>query len=141
MGYAVNNPVSYHTLLFAGACHHYFWGRSAVRRADRDPQLLWFKTQALRAMREAVQKSDGAVTDDILIAALMLAVFDSGDKARRRPLGKVQSRKALIYTLDAEFYAALDVEWKHLNIFYDLVERRGGILTMQPSALRTSAIL
>lgn len=111
------------------------------RSSEHDTELLWLKTEAIKAMREAIMRIERDATDDVLIAALMLAVFDTGDKIRRRPHGKVQSRKALTYKLDAEFYAALDVEWKHLNVFYDLVQSRGGILTMQPSALRTSAIL
>lgn len=141
MSYVINNPVSYHSLLYAGACHRNFWEKSCVRSSEHDAELLWLKTRAIKAMREAIQQREVDVTDDLLIAALMLAVFDTGDKVKRRVFGKVQGRKALTYTLDAEFYAALDVEWRHLNVFYDLVERRGGILTMQPSALRTSAIL
>lgn len=141
MACAISNPVAYHSLLYAGACHHNFWRKSPLRSSEHDTELLWLKTEAIKAMRQAIQRTEGDATDDVLIAALMLAVFDTGDKIKRRAYGKVQSRKTLTYKLDAEFYAALDVEWKHLNVFYDLVQTRGGILTMQPSALRTSAIL
>lgn len=139
MSYAIHEPVSYYALLYAGACHKHFW-QSFTRKTNYDTELLRLKGHAIKALRKAIQQYDQA-TEDILIAALMLSAHDSGDRARRVPFGKVMRRKSLLYTLDAEFYCALDVEWKHLEVFYDLLERRGGIFAMRPGVMQTAAIL
>lgn len=141
MSYAIHNPVSYHALLYAGACHIQFWEKSIYRTTECDPELIQLKVQAIRALRDAIQQPEHREVEDLLLATLLLAALDGADKARRRPLRKVQARKSLAFALDAEFWCTIDVEWKHLNTFYDLLHRRGGISSMRPGAMQASAIL
>ena len=140
MSYAVHQPVSYYALVYAGACHEHFWNRSSTRTTDLDPELVKLKLQAIRALREAIQQQ-GDVTEDIILGTFMLAACDNGDRARRVPRGKVQGRKPLLYTNDTEFWSALDAERSHLKVFYDLLEKRGGIRTIRPGVIQTATFL
>lgn len=141
MSYAIYNPVSYYALLYAGACHMNFWQQSITKSSERNPKLLQLKIQAISALRLAIERFRADELEDLVIATLLLAVFDAGDKVRRRPHGKVQGRKSLIHALDAEFYVLLDVEWEHLKMFYHVLDNYGGVLYLRPGPLQTSAIL
>ena len=141
MSYAIHNPVSYYALIYAGACHKHFWQQNHIRSPKGDPELLQFKADAISALRKAIQRFRSDELENIVVATLLLAVFDAADKAQRYPHGKVQGRKMLVTALHAEFYSSLDVEEEHLKMFHHVLDRCGGISFMRPGPLQTSAIL
>lgn len=133
----LNHQVAYYTFLYSGACHAMFWTPNAIRPSD----LLRYKTQALQAMRVAIQAEGSHVSDETLFCMLMLATHGAADGSQRRPLSKVQSRKYLTSTLDAEFWGAREMEWQHLNVFYDLMKGRDNKFNVAGSVWNATALL
>lgn len=132
----VNQPVAYYAFLYSGACHAMFWGGSPVSHAE----LLRYKHQALQAMRVAVQSEGSNLSDESLFCMILLATHGAANKIQRRPLGKVQGRKSLTFLLDGEFWGTLEMEWQHLNVFYDMMKRRGDKFAV-PGPLYNAALL
>lgn len=136
MSNIINSSVAYYAFLYAGACHALFWGGHTIRHAD----LLRFKNYALHEMRAAIQSEGSNLSENTLFSMMLLAAHGAADKLERRKLGKVQSRKSLVFTLHAEYYCALDTEWQHVNIFYEMMKRSGS-KTLTPGPLWTATVL
>lgn len=116
----INSPVAYCAFLYSGACHAMFWAGEPIRHAE----LLRYKNQALQAMRAAIEAEGSNLSDETLFSMILLAAHGTANNFQRRTLGKVQSRKFLMFTLDAEFWCALEIEWQHIEIFYGMMKRR-----------------
>lgn len=132
----LSSPVAYHSFLYSGACHAMFWSGSPIQHAE----LLRYKTQALHAMRAAIQSEGLDLTDETLFCMILLAAHGTADNFHRRVLGKVQGRKALMFTMDAEFYCALEIEWQHMEVFYQIMKRRE-LRAMSPGPLWTATAM
>ena len=141
MAYAIHNPASYHAMIYAGACHKSFWQGDSCKTAQRDVQLLQLKLRAIGALRNVTQKPVDYDMQDVMMATLLLATHDRADEARRRPLSKVQARKSFTDNPDSEFYFALDINRHLLSAFHDLLDRNGGIKSVENSPLQILAIL
>lgn len=125
MSHIIHTPVSYHVFLYAGACHRMYWKEGFNPSSERTTGLLILKNNAIRAMMEAVQPGFDNVSDEILIAMLLLAAHGSGETARRRKDNKVQSRKAQGRPYDNEFWCAMDTERPHMDMLAKMVRKRG----------------
>lgn len=136
MSIVVHSPVAYYTFLYAGACHLLFSGGHIVRRAD----VLRFKNQALHEMRAAIQSEGHNLSEETLLSMVLLAAHGAADKLERRRLGNVQSRKSSVINLNAEYWCALDTEWQHVNVFYEMM-KQSGKRSLRPGSLWTATVL
>lgn len=141
MSHVIHSPVSYYTFLYCGACHRLFWKEGFERSPGRTAELLMLKNKAIRAMMEAVKTGLGEPSDEVIMAMVLLASHGTAETAQRRVLGKVQNRKSLVRTLEAEYWCALDTEGPHMDILADLVQRRGGVRNIRPGVLLTAMYL
>lgn len=141
MSHVIHSPVSYYTFLYCGACHRLFWKEGFERSPGRTAELLILKNRAIRAMMEAVKTGLGEPSDEVIMAMVLLASHGKAETAQRRVLGKVQSRKSLVRTLEAEYWCALDTEGPHMDILAELVQRRGGVRNIRPGVLLTAMYL
>lgn len=141
MSHVIHSPVSYYTFLYAGACHRLFWKEGFERSPERTSELLVLKNKAIRAMRAAVQTGLSDPSDEVIMAMVLLAAHGTAENAQRRRLGKVQNRKSLVRTLEAEYWCALDTEGPHMDILVEMVQRRGGVRNIRPGVLLTAMYL
>jgi hypothetical protein len=141
MSHVIHSQVSYHTFLYAGACHNLFWKEGFERSPERTAELLVLKKNAIRAMMETVKTGLDEPSDEVIMAMVLLAAHGSAETAQRRRLGKVQSRKSLVRTLEAEYWCALDTEGPHMEILAEMVHRRGGVKNIRPGVLLTAMYL
>ncbi|KAJ9616900.1 hypothetical protein H2200_000620 [Cladophialophora chaetospira] len=107
-------------MIYAGACYQSYF-RDAVR--DDDLLQLQSKQNALKYLREAVERSDGEVTDEMLMTIALLAIHGSVRQHHPRfttPLYR-----------DNEFYSSLRFDQTHLHALRSLVRQKGGLAELK----------
>lgn len=78
-------------------------------------------------------KRNSEITDEIVISMVTLAAHGSGDFIAREIQTQLQSRKsiALLTSSELQYYGALDSEVEHVQVLYQLIQRRGGVQTIR----------
>lgn len=94
-------------------------------------------------MVQALQKRNAEITDGIVISMVTLAAHGSGESVTREIPTKLHSRKrvALVKSGELEYYGALDPEVEHMQVLYQLIERRGGVHTIRSRTVMMATIL
>lgn len=124
MNLAIDSPLLFHTLIFAGATHKAFHQSPTVDNRKSQVLRLTCKGKALQALREALSSPETMCSDEVIFAMVLLASHGSGEKVtaaqhrERRPLAAAQ---------DAQFYASMEYEWSHMNGLLDVIRVKGGL--------------
>lgn len=94
-------------------------------------------------MVQALQKKDREITDELVISMVTLAAHGSGESVAREIRTKIQSRKtvATLKSRELEYYGALDPEVEHVQVLYQLIQRRGGLHTITSRAVLMATVL
>jgi hypothetical protein len=123
MNSAMSSPCSLHAIIYAGECYRSYF---STKTKESDSLRLHSKSEALKQLQEEIKKSNGIVSDEILLAISLLAIHGS-ITSRRHPESSLSLYRDLAFSRDAEFYSSTDCERVHLYALYALVERRGGL--------------
>lgn len=129
MNLAMRSPLFFNTLIYAGATHKAFFqsptvnnARSAVLRLDR-------KGEVLRALQASLQSPETASTDEVIFAMTIMTILGSGEKVTAVEREKREDR-VLAAGQDAQFYASMEYEWRHMKALREIVRMKGGLHTI-----------
>ena len=117
---AMASPFTLYAIIYSGECYRSFF---AARTKQSEMLRLQSKNEALRHLREAMQKANGVVSDEMLLTISLLAIHGSV-----RP--RLHPRSSLPLYRDNEFYSSVDVERTHLQALRLLVDQRGGLANL-----------
>jgi hypothetical protein len=128
MDMAMNSSLCFSTLIYAGATHKAFYQSTVVDQSKSAVLRLSTKLEIIRGLQASVQSAQTALTDETVFAMLILAILGKGEgvtgvvKREQRPLAAGQ---------DADFYASMDYEWKHMDALMEIVKLKGGLGTIR----------
>lgn len=132
------------TFSYAGASHQAFLRSSADQShgSNLDLVRLNLKQNAVQALIEATKSAlkKDEIGEKLLSAMLTMASHSFGDIVKREPLAPIQGRKPQISISCAEYYDALELTTEHRNAFFTLLEKRGGVSTIENTGLRNAII-
>ena len=124
----MNSPACFYTLVFSGATHNAFYQyRGPTTNSDALFRLS-YKTKAIKALREEIERSDGNVSDEILLCMILLASQANGEK---RAPPEHRDTTPLSTAQDAQYYATNEWEWSHMTALRRLITQRGGLQTIK----------
>lgn len=124
MNLAIDSPLLFYTLIFAGATHKAFHQSPTVDNRKSQVLRLTCKGKALGALREALSSSDTMCADDVIFSMVLLASHGSGEKVMA---AQHREKRTLAAAQDAQFYASMEYEWAHIRALLDVLQKKGGL--------------
>ena len=137
MGCAMNEPVAWFTVIFAGATHNAFNHGMEYSPKFNNLLRLTYKDKAIRCLIEGISKSDGVASDGMLLSMVTLAAHGKGEVPARISLNKRWTTSSLSRAHDVDYYGGMETAWAHMDALQTLVARRGGLDRVK---LRAAAI-
>lgn len=124
MNLAIDSPLLFNTLIFAGATHKAFHQSPTVDNRKSQVLRLTCKGRALESLRKALSSPDTMCADDVVFAMVLLASHGSGEKVTA---AQHREKRALAAAQDAQFYASMEYEWTHMRALLDVLQKKGGL--------------
>lgn len=123
--YCIENPLVFYAVFWATSLHH-----DIVNGTPRsnDVERVFFKTEAVRLLRQDLCSSGSQISDSQLLAILLLATHDSFG---------LQEATPEIFTAPLSSLTWLNVYWRmtisdlHLDALFTAIKIRGGLDTLQ----------
>ncbi|KAK4946640.1 hypothetical protein LTR10_014492 [Elasticomyces elasticus] len=125
---AMNSPLCFNTLIYAGATHKAFYQSPVLDQSKSAVLRLSTKLEIIRGLQASMQSAQTALTDETVFAMLILGALGKGEGVTgvvnrdQRPLAAGQ---------DGDFYASMEYEWKHMDALMEIVKLRGGLSTIR----------
>ena len=130
----MTSPVAWYAVIFAGATHNaYRHGPQGPPKQNNELRLL-YKKKAISCILDDVRQNGDKISDATLLSMITLAAHGTGESLRGSN-AKRQSLPFLSHVHDVEYYASMDTGWEHLNAVYCLVDKRGGLQTIEVKSL------
>lgn len=124
MNLAMDSPLLFHTLVFAGATHKAFHQAQTVNNRKSQVLRLTCKGKALQTLRRALSAPETMCSDDVIFSMLLLASHGSGEKVTA---ATYREKRILAAAQDAQFYASMEYEWSHMRGLLDVLRVKGGL--------------
>ena len=125
---ALNSPLCFYTLVFSGSSHNAFYQYEGPPTNSDALFRLTYKTKAIKMLREEIERSDGHVSDEILLCMILLASQANSEK-RAQP--EHTSNYPLSTEQDAQHPLTNEWEWSHMMALRRLITQRGGLHTIK----------
>lgn len=109
-------------MVYAGACYHSYFNTTDTTGTAL--LQLQAKQQALKYLREAVQRTEESAADEVLMTVSLLAIHGSLETSKRPRFTAPLFR-------DNEFYSTVKFDAIHLRALRTLVSSRGGVAKLQ----------
>ena len=127
MKLAKDSPLMFNVLVFAGATHKAFHQSPTVDNSKSALLRLSSKVQAIKALNSSLQVPEKVLTDEVIFAVLLLLIIGNGEKVTAV---RTREKRPLATAQDAQFYASMEYEWRHMEALIELVKRKGGLHTI-----------
>ena len=137
MGCAMNQPLAWFTVIFAGATHNAFNYGIGCSPKFNNMLRLTYKDKAIRCLIDDISKSDGVASDGMLLSMVTLAAHGNGEVPPRVSLKRSWTTSSLSTAHNVDYYGGMGTAWAHMNALQTLVARRGGLDRVK---LRAAAI-
>ncbi|EXJ72114.1 uncharacterized protein A1O5_04618 [Cladophialophora psammophila CBS 110553] len=129
------SPVAWYTIIFAGATHNaYQYGGRGTTKQNEQLRLV-YKTKAIRSLLDYIQENGDTVSEEALLSMITLASHGSGENLKGHDSYTRQKLPFLSHLHDVDYYASMDIGMEHLAAVYAIVDRRGGLRTLQRKSL------
>ncbi len=135
----MTEPVSFYTIVFASATYHSFRNIMKGTVVHDETLRLSYQTQALKLMIDAIKRSSGYASDELLLSIVTLAAHGG---SRRHPFtASTQNDMPFANVPNISYYGSMQCEWAHLQALYFLVHQRGGLQEIKLSGLANAIAL
>jgi hypothetical protein len=127
MHLAMETPYLLEAITYAGCCYQLIFGSG-----DNSTEFLRLNShhEAVRYLRDALQKSSGVVSDAMLMSIAILGVHTSSHPPQRKPLSWDLTHR------DNDFYSSQAWEQTHINAVLLLTRQKGGLESILIQDLR-----
>ena len=123
----MESPLMFNVLVFSGATHKAFYQSPTVDNSKSALLRLSSKVQTIKALNSSLREPETMLTDQVIFAVLLMCIIGNGEKVTA---AEKRESRPLATAQDAQFYASLEYEWRHMDALIELVKRKGGLHTI-----------
>ena len=135
----MTEPVSFYTIVFASATYHSYRNAEKGTVEHDEASRLSYQAQALKLMIDAIKKSNGYASDELLLSVVTLAAH--GGSRSVQSMEFKQNNLPWANLPNVDYYGSMQCELAHLQALYFLVHRRGGLQNIKLSGLANAIAL
>ena len=131
----MKNPHCWYAIIYAGATHNAYQRGGYESTKENLHLRLMYKTKAIGSVLDDVKQNGDNISEEALLSMVVLASHGSGDRLKGTKTYRRQQLPFLTHIHDVEYYASMETGWEHLQAVYTLLDKRGGLHTIQLKSL------
>lgn len=125
LSHAINDPLSWYTVVFAAATHYaYVHRRQPSKQAEN--LRLSYKTYAMQEIRADIKRNHGRASERVIFGINTLAAHGFCEDLNDMHYDPIQERKVFGTANEIHYYSSMETTGYHWSMLIKLASERGG---------------